>query len=81
MKALDIVRTPKGGIAIVTEVGDRGDASITFLKGSNRTFEKNAWWGATEGLVIIDSIPRLLANAMAHPFGSSKQQGDRDFPV
>jgi hypothetical protein len=78
IKALDIVNTPLGAIALVTEAGD-GQCSITFLAETKRTGEKNAWWDEDE-LTWVDSIPRLLANAMAHPFGTNKRQGDENFP-
>jgi len=74
IKPLDIVRTPLGGIAMVTEYGSSG-ASIDYLGGGNPTGEKSAWWHG-EDLTVLDSIPRLLANAMAHPFGQNKKQGD-----
>lgn len=82
MKPLDFVRTPKGAIAIVTETNRNGaDAAITFLEGCGGTGEKNAWWHASEGLVLIDSMPRLLARCMAHPFGEGKADVDGAFPI
>ena len=79
-KPLDIVRTPKGALAMVTEVGEDGQSAIDYLGGYDiaATSEKNAWWAESE-LTVLDSIPRLLANAMAHPFGANKHQGDRFF--
>ena len=81
LKPLDLVQTPKGRWAMVTEVNNDGSASIDFLKGQPRTGERNAWWRAGDGLILMDSIPSLLANACAHPFGSNTKQGDRDFPL
>ena len=81
MKPLDIIRTPGGGLAVVTEVCSDGSASIEFLHGCNPADEKNAWWGDRDLLVVLDSIPRLLANAMAHPFGTNTKQGNRFFPI
>ena len=40
----------------------------------------SAWWGAGE-LEVIDNLPRIIANAMAHPFGDNKEQGDEFFPI
>jgi len=72
MKALDIVRTPKGGIGFITETNNKGSqASIVYIGDLNIGNEHNAWWDVTE-LTVIDSIPRMIANATAHPFGEGK---------
>ncbi len=72
MKALDIVRTPKGGIAFITETNDNGKkASITYIGDLNTGMERSAWWSVSE-LTVIDSIPKMLARATAHPFGRGK---------
>jgi len=72
MKALDIVKTPKGGIAFITETNDNGkQASITFIETLNIGREHNAWWDVSE-LTVIDSIPKMIATATAHPFGRGK---------
>ena len=69
MKALDIVRTPKGGIAFITETNDNGkQASINYINKLNIGSEHNAWWDVKD-LEVIDSIPRLIADATCHPFG------------
>lgn len=69
MRALDIVRTPKGGIAFITETNDNGKtASISYINNLNTSNEHNAWWDEDE-LEVIDSIPRLIADATCHPFG------------
>jgi len=69
MKALDIVRTPKGAIAFITETNNNGQkASITFIGDTNKGSEKNAWWNLND-LEVIDSIPKMLALATCHPFG------------
>lgn len=81
MKALDFVKTPGGAIALVTEVNPDGTASITYLGGGNPSNEKNAWWRPDEGLVVVESLPRLLANAVPHPFGQNKYQGNFLFPL
>lgn len=76
MKALDIVRTPKGGIAFITETNDNGkQASITYIGDLNIGREHNAWWDVSE-LTVIDSIPKMLARATAHPFGKGKNDVD-----
>lgn len=74
MKALDIVRTPKGALAIVAETNNGGkEASIRYIGGRSPYGEHIAWWSESE-LVVVDSFPRLIASAMAHPFG----KGDED---
>jgi hypothetical protein len=76
MKALDIVITPKGGIAFITETVDNGSrANITFIETLNIGREYNAWWDASE-LTVIDSIPKMIATATAHPFGRGKDDVD-----
>lgn len=78
MQPLDIVRTPKGGIAIISETNNGGSqASINWLGPSTR--EKNAWWREDE-LEVVNSLPRVLAMMTAHPFGRGKQDVDRVFP-
>ncbi len=73
MKALDIVKTPKGGIGFVTETNNGGkEISITYIGNLNPGHEHNAWWKSNE-LEIIDSVPRMLAMATAHPFGKGKE--------
>ena len=81
MKALDIVRTPKGGIAFITETNDNGkQASIRFIDSLNIGREHNAWWGVDE-LEVIDSIPKMLAEATAHPFGQGKDDVKEFFNI
>ncbi len=81
MKPLDFVRTPEGAVALVTETngpynGLGRQASITFI-GAHRG-EKSAWWDEDE-LVVIDSLPRLLAHCTAHPFGRGKVDVEKFF--
>jgi hypothetical protein len=72
MKALDIVKTPKGGIAFITETNDSGkQASINYIGNLNPGREHNAWWDEKD-LEVISSIPKMLAEATAHPFGCGK---------
>jgi hypothetical protein len=73
MKAFDIVRTPKGALAVVVETNKGGkEASITFIGGGSPYGEHNAWWDEGE-LVLVDSITRIIADAMAHPFGKGRE--------
>ena len=72
LKALDIVKTPKGAVAIVGETQNEGaDVSITFIC-DNIFQEKNSWWSCGE-LQKVNSLPKLLALMTAHPFGSGKK--------
>jgi hypothetical protein len=73
MKPLDFVKTPKGNIALVTETNNGGKmASIAFIGGGNPSGEHNAWWRECDGLIVIDSLPRILALNTAHPFGTGR---------
>jgi hypothetical protein len=73
MKALDIVRTPKGAIGFITETNNNGQtASINFIGDTNKEWEKNAWWDLGE-LEVIDSIPKMIAMATCHPFGQGRE--------
>jgi hypothetical protein len=72
-QALDIVRTPGGGIAMVTETLNGGkQCSINYIGDLNPKDEHNAWWREGDGLVLLDSIPRLLAEATHNQFGDGK---------
>ena len=71
MKPLDIIRTPDGGVGMVTEVsspmGSRQQASVVFMCGQDNDSSRErrfAWWYEDE-FEIIDNIPRLLAHATA----------------
>lgn len=77
MRPLDIVRTPGGGIAVITETNGV-TASIDYITGCNPKEEHNAWWNVKD-LKVLDSIPAMLANRMAHPFGDNKKQGTKFF--
>jgi len=79
MKALDIVRTPKGGIAFITETNNEGkEASINYIGDLNVGNEHNAWWSESD-LEVISSIPKMLAEATAHPFGIGKKDVKKFF--
>lgn len=81
MKPLDIVETKHGSIAVVTEVSERGEASITFIGERKNSFEKNAWYGKNEGLKVVDSLPNLLGRTMCHPFGNGARLIENYYPV
>lgn len=89
MKPLDFVKTPKGGIAIITEKNlsnnytdgkTRGTYSLTYLNGCNASREHNAWWDE-EDLTLLDSLPQLLARNLCHPFGQGKQPAIDSYPL
>jgi len=77
-KPLDIVRTPKGGIAVITETSLPTENfkiprhSIDYITNPGR--EHNAWWNDGD-LTFLHSIPAILVSAMAHPFGSNGKLG------
>lgn len=92
-KPLDIVQTPSGAIAIITDCwADEDDfqqISLQYLANC-KTTDKCAWWSnrrfsntvhVLDDLVLLDSIPHLLANAVAHNMGSCTKQGNRFFPL
>lgn len=81
-RPLDIVRTPGGGIAMVSEISPcnsngktwptrSGQAmcSIDYL--DNPAHEKNAWW-FPEQLTVLGNLPALISKAMCHPFGTNQ---------
>jgi hypothetical protein len=81
-KPLDIVRTPRGGIAVITETsiphnGGSVTHSLDYI--DNPHGEHNAWW-QDDNLQYLHSIPALITNAMAHPFGNSTHTGKLFFP-
>jgi hypothetical protein len=85
LKPLDFVKTPKGNIAIVTEINEKDygsgiSVSIEFLGGGNPTGEKNAWWDMDE-LAVVDNLPSLLARNLVHPFGSGKKPALKSYPI
>ena len=88
------MKTPGNGIAIVQEISSAGDmhspgdglmgfqVALTFLNGQNPSHERNAWWkDADNELALIDSIPRIISNMVANPFGTNAKQGDKFFPL
>lgn len=77
IRPLDIVRTPKGMIAVVTET-DGEQSSIRFFPNQEDSGEKNAWWDSAD-LHCLGSIVQVIANSLAHPFGSNREQGDTFF--
>ncbi|MCI4437090.1 MAG: hypothetical protein JHC33_09815 [Ignisphaera sp.] len=91
---LDIVQTKSGAIAIIVEVyiDSEGyeNVSLRYLASMKNT-EKCSWWSnqkfasATDDmlddLVLLDSIPHLLSNCVAHNMGVNTGQGNRFFPL
>lgn len=79
IRPLDIVRTPKGAIALVVEVSRLPvGVSIVYFPNQEKTYEHNAWW-RPELLHVLGSLPAMIGNALAHPFGCNGEQGDRFF--
>ncbi len=78
LKPLDLVKTPKGAIAMVTEVADDNSVMLSFLMYTETTKEKNGWWESWE-LTLLDSLPRLLSEATAHPMGNNGKKVSRFF--
>lgn len=73
MKPLDIAKTAQGSLCIITEVNDhRGEnrftAAVHFIGPYDR-HEKVAWY-TPEELIIIDSLPMVLARIAVSPGGS-----------
>lgn len=78
IQPLDLVETPNGGLALVTEMSPASDNykvnsySLDFLPGRKRTGDYNAWWEESK-LTYVCSIPAMLAQAMAHPMGNNAE--------
>ena len=88
IKPLDIVITPKGAYAYVTEInishnGEYPEVNIGYFGnyiGDNSMYgEKNAWWNARD-LVIIDNFASIFARSMCHPFGFGKSPALTAYP-
>ena len=78
MKPLDFVLTPNKGIGLIVETNKNGkEASIDYIY--NPADERNAWWGEDE-LTVLISLPRLLAGATCHPFGTGRKDVNKFFP-
>ena len=80
IRPLDLVLTPQGAIALVTEVsgGLYGNVAIEFIRRPKGTYEQSAWWKEEE-LDVLGSIPVVLANAVAHNMGTNRSQGEKFF--
>jgi hypothetical protein len=91
--SLDIVQTKSGAIAIVKEVyidsNGYENVSLHYLASMKNT-EKCAWWSnqkfanttdILDDLILLDSIPHLLSNCVAHNMGTNTTQGNRFFPL
>lgn len=86
LRPLDVVRTPKGAIGVVTyttqsvkpptrvegrphpEETPYDNYSISFLGDS--CGERNAWWGAEDGLLYLDNLAVFLSSELIHPFAN-----------
>lgn len=64
-------------IGIITET-DGKTASVSWIGESYGLH--NAWWDMNE-LEVIDNLPRILSNNLAHPFGRNTKQGTLFFPI
>ena len=80
LQPLDIVETPKGELAYVTDVSTTDRYSISYFKEGNPSGEKNAWWEPND-LNLVSSIPRILTKEFAHPFGNGRHKVDEYFNV
>lgn len=76
-KPLDIVRTPDGGIAVVTAVSERGVSSVHFLDGNSK-YEKSAWYEPGE-ITVVDSLPHILCDIFEG--NNYPHKADKYFPV
>lgn len=76
LKPLDLVKTPNGSFAIITERSGK-NYSIRFIGPSNG--DKNAWWSPFEGLEYLDNLPRILSIGMCHPFGDGRAAAEEAF--
>ncbi len=65
-------------VGIITET-DGEKAAVKWL--DNPCPQYNAWWNKSE-LQVINSLPRILAKAILHPFGTTDSGGliDQVFP-
>jgi hypothetical protein len=86
-KPLDIVKGPNGYIGVVTETNGT-EAAVDWFAGTGEGWVYSAWWNhkdnpqcgtgkSMDGLIVIDSMLRILLNSMAHPFGSNGNQYER----
>lgn len=80
MRALDFVLTPNGSTAIIKETVDNGErANIKYIN-PNATDYKCAWWNSSE-LVVINSLPNILSQCIAHQFGRGSKDVDKFFGI
>lgn len=64
-------------VGIVQEINSSGGVSVIWI---GDKIDKCAWFNQSE-LVVIDSLPRILSNNIAHPFGNATEQGDKYFGI
>lgn len=81
IQPLDLVITEKGGLAVVSQVTNDGLIGLRFLRACNIANEHSSWWDRNDGLRIIDSIPRILANCMGSESCLNSDQGSYYFPI
>lgn len=88
IKPLDIVITPKGAYAYVTEINISHNSEYpkvsidyfgNYVDGNSMYGEYNAWWNAKD-LVIIDNFASIFARSMCHPFGSGETPALKAYP-
>ena len=96
IKPLDIVRTPKGAIALVTTVthdsmGNYEGTSVSIDFIGDSCGERNAWWhskdnpwygvsGGGGDLVVLDNLARVLAQATMGNHCNGHRAIDEAFP-
>lgn len=80
IKPLDFVLTEKKDVAIVKEVNANGDCSIEFIyrNPGQLGLRKVAWYTLKE-LTVLTSLPLILAQMSAHPFGNGEVLAKRIF--
>lgn len=85
VKPLDIVETPKGDLALVTEThriqpNMPVECSIKYLNKLYHKDSKNAWWLESE-LKVVNTLPLLLAEGLCHPFGDGLKNAIKHFGI
>lgn len=72
------INTIPYSVGIITEVGEDSEGAKYSVRWIGGKINKCAWYRDDE-LVKIDSLPRILSNCIAHPFGGHTNQGDEYF--
>ncbi len=77
MKPLDFVKTPGGGIALISETHDNGkEAMIKYIY--NPKNEHMAWWKEKE-LEVLISLSKFLASMTYQSFGRGAEDVNKFF--